>query len=151
MYGNKKSKKINGFNVSLIMNNSFEDFAKVKKISSRNNSITHYCNKLLSGQSHQTLYPKKFSISKHKKKATREMPSGLWNEVNQDSGKRPFKMGNKMSKSRGNKLDNASYNVTSSVYYNHNKPESSLSCYSEGLKKKNIRKFKNEKKYYHSK
>ena len=88
MYGNKKNnKKINGFNASLIMNNSFEDFSKVKKISSRNNSITHYWNKLLSGQSYQTLYPKKFSISKHKKKATREIPSNIWNELNQDSEK----------------------------------------------------------------
>lgn len=80
MYGTKKHKKATAFNTSLVMNNSFEDFNKVKKISSRNNSITHYCNKLLAGQSYQTLYPKNFSISKHKKRATREIPSNVWAE-----------------------------------------------------------------------
>ena len=88
MYVNKKPKKAAGFDQSLLMNNSFEDFSKVKKMSSRNNSITHYCNKLLAGQSYQTLYPKNFSISKHKKKATREIPSNLWAEVKQHSGQR---------------------------------------------------------------
>ena len=56
-----------------------------------------------------------------------------------------------MSKTKVNQSDNASYNAISSVYYNQNKPDSSLSCYSEGLKKKSISKFKNNKKYYHSK
>ena len=60
MYGDKTlSKKNKNFNTSLIMNSSFEDFNTCKKISSRNNSITHYCNKLLGGgQSYKTLYPK---------------------------------------------------------------------------------------------
>lgn len=82
MYGTRKA---HNFNTSLVMNNSFEDFSKIKKISSRNNSITHYCNKLLTGQSHQTFYPKNLPISKHKKRVTREIPNQVWVENKQDS------------------------------------------------------------------
>ena len=115
MYVDMKNKKIKGFNVNLIMNNSFEDFTKVKKNSSRNNSITHYWSKLLTGQSHQILNSKKYSISKQNKNVGREMPNHLWTDANQNSGQRTIKFEQQSSKSRASKIDFNSYTIKSFV------------------------------------
>ena len=142
MYGERKNKaKLKGFNTNLIMNNSFEDFSKAKKNSSRNNSITHYCNKLLTGQSQNLLNSKKYSISKQNKKVGREIPNNLWSENNQSSDQRTIKWDQKSSKSRMNKMEFNSYNLWPPSYNNKNKPNSSLSWYTENLnQKKNLRK-----------
>ena len=64
---------------------------------------------------------------------------------------RNSKWGNRVSKTRGVKADTAAYQSNSSMYYHHKqKPNSSLSCYTEGTKKKNPRKFRSCKKYVHS-
>lgn len=86
MYGHKDLKKAPNFNSSLIMKNSFDDFNAVKKFSSRNNSITHYSNKLLGGQSNKNLYSKNYSIAKHKRQV-REVPATAWTNTKKETRK----------------------------------------------------------------